>query len=263
MDIKTGQLVDLEYEDKPFKVIVIDPNGLGRNQPSVGFGFGQMERTGGLPSSTADNWLEGLPNTDSECLKLPSGNTYRVSRIAGEDGNEYVVLEVSQWVAVAADAIKKSKIKKSTKDSLVDFLSWFAVKGFYADAYTILKGSYTEADSRSISAWLKVRLAGIARRNNYTRFLQDQGCIEWYEYANWTNYIYKGLFGMTKKEMVDTWELVEGRRTIGRNYVPEESGLEAIAYCEAQTIELFHQDLQQAHDDALSFARRKFKIELQ
>ena len=261
MDIKSGQIIELDYESRKFEVIVIDPHGLGRNQPSVGFGFGMMERYGGLPTSTTDNWLQGLPKSDSECLKLPSGNTYRVSRILGEDNNEYVVLEVSQWVSVAADAIKKSKAKKSTKDKLVDFLSWFAVKGFYADAYAILKGAYTEADSRSVSAWLKSRLAGIARRNKYTRFLQDQGCLEWYEYANWTNYVYRGLFGMDKKQMTEAWELVEGCKTIGRNYIPEIEGLEAVAYCETQVIELYHEDLRQAHDDAISFAKKKFKLE--
>ena len=258
--IKRGSIISLTYEGKGFEVIVIDPNGLGPGQPSIGFGFGMMERHGGLPTSTADNWLQGLPNTDSECLKLPSGNTYRVSRILGENNNEYVVLEVSQWVAAAADAIKKSKIQKATKDKLVDFLSWFAVKGFYADAYTILKGAYTEADSRSVSAWLQARLAGIARRNRYTAFLQKQGCLEWYEYANWTNYVYLGLFGMDKKQMVEAWELVEGKKSIGRNYIPEVEGLEAVAYCENQVIELFHSDLKQAHDDAISFAKKRFNL---
>ncbi len=178
MNIQAGQIVELDYEDRKFSVIVIDPNGLGPNQPSVGFGFGMMERYGGLPTSTSDNWLEGVPNTDSECLKLPSGNTYRVSRVIGEDNNEYVVIEVSQWVAIAAEAIKKSKVKKATKDKLVDFLSWFAVKGFYADTYANLKGSYTEADNRAVSAWMKIRLMGISRSKRYTRFLQERGCLE-------------------------------------------------------------------------------------
>ena len=260
-EIKKGQIVNLSFEDRDFEAIVIDPNGLGKNQPSIGFGFGMMERHGGLPDSTADGWLEGLRETGDEVLKVPSGNTYRVSRILGSDNNPYVVVEVSNWVALAADVIKKSRIKKKTKDKLVDFLSWFAVKGFYADAYAILKGSYTEADSRSVSAWMKARLAGISRRNRYTKFLQEQGCEEWYEYANWTNYIYKGLFGMKKQEMIDTWELVEGNKNIGRNYVPEAEGLEAIAYCENQVIELFHTDLKQAHEDAIGFAKKRFDLQ--
>lgn len=261
MPIKRGQLIKLNFEGREFEVIVIDPNGLGKNQPSIGFGFGMMERYGGLPISTSDNWLEGLPNTSDECLKLPSGNTYRVSRILGLDNNLYVVVEVSDWVAIAVDVNKKpGKVRKPTKDKLLDFLGWFAVKGFYADAYAALKGAYTEADSRAVSAWMQARLAGITRRNRYTKFLQEQGCEEWYEYANWTDYVYLGLFGMKKKQMVEAWELVEGNKNIGRNYIPEVEGLEAVAYCETQVVELFYVNLQQAHDDAISYARRKFKL---
>jgi hypothetical protein len=261
MSIKQGQLIKLNFEGREFEVIVIDPNRLGRNQPSVGFGFSMMERHGGLPQATSSQWIEGHPNTGNGWLKLPSGNTYRVIQILGEDRNEYLVVEVSDWVAIAVDVNKKpGKVRKSTKDKLLDFLGWFAVKGFYADAYAALKGAYTEADSRAVSAWMQARLAGISRRNRYTRFLQEQGCEEWYEYANWTDYVYQALFRMKKRQMVEEWDLVEGDKTIGRNYIAEIEGLEAVAYCENQVVELFHSDLRQAHDDAISFAKRKFKL---
>jgi hypothetical protein len=261
MAIKKGQLIKLNFEGREFEAIVIDPNGLGKNQPSIGFGFTMMERHGGLPQSTSSQWIEGHPNTENECLKLPSSNTYRVIQILGEDGNEYSVVEVSDWVAIAVDVNKKpGKVRKSTKDKLLDFLGWFAVKGFYADAYASLKGSYTEADSRAVSAWMQARLAGISRRNRYTKFLQERGCEEWYEYANWTDYVYQALFGMKKKQMLEVWELVEGNKNIGRNYIPEVEGLEAVAYCENQVVELFHADLRQAHDDAIAYAKRRFKL---
>lgn len=264
MSIKPGQLITLEFEDREFEAIVIDPNGLGNNQPSVGFGFAMMERYGGLPNNTSSQWLQGSPNTQEECLKAPSGKTFRVLRILGEDNNQYVVLEVSDWVSLAADVLKtKGKLKKSTLDKLIDFLTWFAVKGFYAEAYAQLKGAYTEADSRAVSAWMKARLEGIARRNNYTKFLQQKGCEEWYEYANWTDYVYSGLFGMKKKEMVEVWDLVEGNKNIGRNYIPQAEGLDAVAYCEKQVIELFHSDLEQAHNDAIAFAKKKFNLNYQ
>lgn len=259
MSIQKGQLIEISYEGREFDVIVIDPNGIGKGQPSIGFGFGMMERHAGLPTSTSNNWLQGVPNNEHECLKLPSGNTYRVSRIMGEDNNEYIVLEVSQWVSVAIDVIKKpGKVRKSTLHQILDFLGWFAVKGLYADAYTLLKSGYTEADSRAISAWLQARLQGIVRRNKYTKFLQDCDCQEWFEYANWTNYIYRGLFGKDKKQMIEEWELIEGARTIGRNYIPEVKGLEAVAYCENQVVELYVGDLRKAHDDAINYAKLKF-----
>jgi hypothetical protein len=260
MSIKRGQLFTLDYEDRGFDAIVVDSDGLGKGRPSICFGFRMMERHGGLPTSTIDNWLEGVPNNDSECLKVPSGKTFRVSRIFGVDGNEYVVLEVSEWVALAADVLKNpGKLRKSTRDSLIDFLSWFAIKGFYADAYASLKGSYTDADNRAVSAWMRSRLAGITMRNEYTKFLQDKGCEEWYEYANWTNYIYIGLFGKKAKQMKEEWELVEGNKNIGRNYIPEAKGLEAVAHCEDMTPRFFVRDnLKEAHDEAIKLTRRKY-----
>ena len=265
--IQAGQVIKLPFENRDFDVIVIDPHGLGKGQPSIGFGFRMMEKYAALSESTLSDWtteesgFEGDRNNGIKRLKLPSSNTFRVTGITGLDGNEYFVLEVSDWVAVAADVLKKpGKVKKPTLNGLIDFLSWFAVKGFYADAYALLKGAYTEADSRAVSAWMQVRLAGISKRNKYTSFLREQGCEEWYEYANWTDYVYKGLFGMKKKQMVEAWELVEGSKTIGRNHIPEVEGLNAVAYCESQIIELFYKDLQQAHDDAIDFAKRKFDL---
>ena len=270
MKNRRGQPIKLDFEGREFEAIVIDPNGLGKNQPSIGFGFRMMERHGGLPQGTTSGWvtkesvLEGDRANQIKSLKLPSGKSFRVIEVLGlEDNNLYSVVEVSEWVVIAADVIKqsgKNQVKKSTKDGLVDFLSWFAVKGFYADAYVLLKDAYTEADSRAISAWMQSRLAGITRRNRYTAFLQQQGCEEWYHYANWTDYVYQGLFGMKKRQMVEVWELVEGDKTIGRNYIPEPVALDAVAYCENQVIELFHKDLQQAHNDAIGFAKRKFKF---
>lgn len=266
--VKVGQIIPIVYEGREFEVIVIDPNGLGRNQPAIGFGFRLMEKHGGLPEQTLSNWLtkkqgfEGDPNNDLQSLKLPSGKVFGVTQITGIDNNEYTVLEVSEWVALAADVLKKpGKIRKSTKDNLIDFLSWFAVKGFYADAYASLKGNYSEADSRAVSAWMQARLEGISKRNKYTKFLQEQGCEEWYEYANWTDRVYLGLFGMKKRKMVEAWELIEGDKSIGRNYIPEAKGLEAVAYCEKQVLELFHSDLAQAHDDAINFAKKKFNLD--
>jgi hypothetical protein len=110
---------------------------------------------------------------------------------------------------------------------------------------------------------MRSRLEGISRRNRYTAFLQEQGCEEWYEYANWTNHIYRGLFGMDKKAMTEAWDVVEGSKAIGRNYIPEPEGLDAVAYCENQVIELFYGNLQQAHNDAISFAKRRFNLDFQ
>jgi len=266
--VKKGQIITLSYESRDFDVIVIDPNGLGRNQPSIGFGLRMMSKHGGIPEQTLSDWVtiesgfEGDRLNEFKVLKVPSGKAFKVTDIIGLDNNPYIVLEVSEWVLVAADVLKTpGRVGKPTRNNIVDFLSWFAVKGFYADAYALLKGAYTEADSRAVSAWMQVRLAGISLRNKYTQFLQVQGCEEWYDYANWTNYIYQGLFDMKKADMVKQWEVVEGIKSIGRNHIPEIEGLEAVAYCEKQVIDLFHEDLKQSHDDAITFAKKKFKLD--
>jgi hypothetical protein len=266
--VKRGQVFPLSYEGREFEVIVIDPNGLGKNQPSIGFGFRMMERYAGLPEQTISNWVteesgfEVDPNKQEKSLKLPSGNIYRLTQIFGLDSKFYSVLEVAEWITLVVDVLDKpGKVRKSTQRSLIKFLSWFAVKGLYADAYAYLKGKYTEADSRTVSAWMMARLEGIAHRNNYTAFLQQHGCEEGYEYANWTNYIYLGLFSMKKSDMFGQWELVEGSKDIGRNYIPEIEGIEAVAYCERQVIDLFHSDLKQAHDDAIGYAKKKFDLD--
>jgi hypothetical protein len=46
MTTKRGQLITLPFEGRLFEAIVIDPNGLGRNQPSIGFGYGMEEADG-------------------------------------------------------------------------------------------------------------------------------------------------------------------------------------------------------------------------
>ena len=100
-----------------------------------------------------------------------------MTKILGSDNSEYLVVEASDWVALAIDVLKKpGKLGKSTKNKLLDFLGWFAVKGFYADAYAVIKGAYTSKDSRVLSAWMESRLTGKRKRNKYTDFLQIQGC---------------------------------------------------------------------------------------
>jgi hypothetical protein len=60
-----------------------------------------------------------------------------------DDGNEYLLLEASDWVELARDWAKNpGKLRKPAREGLIDFLAWFAVEGLYAQAYTILKRAY-------------------------------------------------------------------------------------------------------------------------
>lgn len=256
------------YEGREFEVVVIDPNGIGKGQPTVGFSFTLAEKHVGFPQPTLSGWLERGSGVDCESeiktLKPPSGNTFRSIEIADDrPGNNPIVMEASDWVALAADVLKtktkkgKSVISDSTRNKLIDFLAWFAVKGFYADAYAALKGAYTARDSRVLSNWMEVRLSGKRKRNKYTDFLKDKGC-ESADYAYWTDYVYLKLFKMQAWQMKRFWEVVEGNPDIGRNHIPEIEGLEAVAYCENMVEQVFFEDLQQAHDTAIELTKRKF-----
>jgi hypothetical protein len=257
--LKPGDRITLMYEGKEFDVIVIDPNGLGEGQPSVGFGFRMGEKYAGVPESTLRTWVREISNVTS--LELPSGKLLGVREILGSDKNNYSVIEASDWFTLAIDLlVNPGKTGKGLRAKLGDFISWFAVKGFYAEAYVSFKGVYTAKDSRATTQWLEARQLGKYARKQYTDLLQSEGCDS-FEYANWTDYVYEGLFGLKAKEMKAVWELVDGSKTIARNYIPKAEGLDAVAHCEDMTVRLFVDDLKEAHDSAIKLTKRKFLAE--
>ena len=256
MPIERGQRITLIFEGREFDVIVIDSNGLGNQQPTVGFGFRMMEKYAGVAASTLSTWV--FEKNGITYLKLPSDKTLRVFDIDGLDGNSYSVIEASEWFELVIDLlVNPGRTSKSLKQKLGDFARWFAIKGFYAEAYTALKGVYTAKDSRATTKWLEARQIGKIERKVYTDLLQDQGCQP-NGYAYWTDYVYLGLFGMRASQMREVWELVDGNDLIARNYIPEARGLEAVRYCEDMVVRLFVDDLEEAHNDAINHTRKKF-----
>lgn len=257
--IKKGSLITLSYEGREFDVVVIDPDGLGKGQPSVGFGYRMAERYVGIPNDTLSRWV--LDSAAEKLMKLPSGKTFRVLDISATDGNTYSVVEASDWFSIAIDLlINPGRTGKGIRAKLGDFLQWFAVKGFYAEAYVAFKGVYTTKDSRATTQWLEARQLGVPIRKLYTDLLQSEGCSG-FQYANWTNHVYQGLFGMPAKQMKEAWELMAGNRQIARNYIPEVLGLDAVRYCEDMTVRMFIDDLEEAHDAAIDLTRRKYRLE--
>lgn len=255
-DIKKGSRITVPYEGREFDAIVIDPNGLGDGQPSIGFGFRMAERYTGIPNDTLSRWV--LESGQDKCLELPSGKTFKVLDILADDKNTYSVVEASDWFAIAIDVlINPGRTGKAIRAKLGDFLQWFAVKGFYAEAYVAFKGVYTARDSRATTAWLESRQLGIPVRKGYTDLLQSLGCQS-YDYGNWTNYIYQGLFGMPAKEMKDTWELMDGDPKIARNYIPKAEGLDAVRFCEDMVVRMFVDNLEEAHEAAVKLTKRKY-----
>jgi hypothetical protein len=254
--VNAGDRITLIFEGREFDVIVIDPNGLGKGQPSVGFGFRMADRYVGIPQPTLSNWVIQSEGTTS--LKLPSDKEFRVIDILALDGNTYSVVEASDWFAIAVDLlVNPGRTGKGLRTKLGDFISWFAVKGFYAEAYVAFKGVYTAKDSRATTKWLEVRQLGVAARKMYTDLLQSQGCQD-SDYAYWTDYVYQGLFGMRASEMRRIWDLVDGDPGVARNYIPKAEGLDAVRFCEDMVVRAFIDSLAEAHDTAINLTKRKF-----
>jgi hypothetical protein len=66
-----GQIIPLRYKSREIKAIIIDPNGLGPDKPSIGMGIRGMDRHIGIPRQTLSD---------------------RVSEIDAEDGKNYLLV---------------------------------------------------------------------------------------------------------------------------------------------------------------------------
>lgn len=253
---RAGQIIPLRYKSREIKALTIDPNGLGEGRPTIGMGFRGMDRHIGIPRQTLSDRVSEIQGV--KCLKLPSGSTFRVSEITGEDNNQYLLVEASDWVDLARDWAKNpGKLRKPARDGLIDFLAWFAAEGIYAQAYTLLKRVYTAEDNEILYQWLMSRETGKPYRADWSWEVKEKDPRG--RYGHWTNYVYRGLFGMDAAEMKETWEApVHGSRHIARNYIPQAVGLEAVAYCEKMVTQLDLDDIELAHDEAIRITRIKF-----
>lgn len=257
--LEAGQIIPVQFKGREFNAIVIDPDGLGAGKPTIGVGYRGMSRHLDMPASTLQRRV--LRSEDANWLELPSGKRFRVLRIDGNDGNEYNAIEASDWVAIASDWLKTpGRLSKKAKEGLIDFLAWYAAEGLYAQAYTFLKQTYTREDSEVIQRWLVARESGKPARADWAYTVAEQGGGSPYKYGRWTNYVYRGLFGMDAAEMKRLWEQpVSGSKAIARNYIPESVGLEMVAYCEKLVSVLELDDLERAHDEAIRLTQIKFR----
>lgn len=265
--LEAGQIIPIKFRDREFRAIIIDPDGLGHNQPTIGLGYRSMSRHTDVPLTTLVKRVIELTdeNENSESsgkfLKLPSGKLFKVVQILGNDNNTYQVIEATDWVELARDWAKKpGKLGTKAKNGLIDFLAWFAAEGLYAEAYTFLKETYTRGDSERIQQWLVARQAGKPTRKDWAYAISEQGGNSPFKYGKWTNYVYKGLFGMDAAEMKRIWEApVSGSRHIARNYIPESLGVDMVAYCEKLISVLELDDLERAHNEAIRLTQMKFR----
>lgn len=268
--LETGQLIPLSFLGRDFTVVVIDPDGLGPGRPTVGIGLRGMSRHTNMPVSTLVRRIIEVSSEDDDSLtpgkflKLPSGKLFKVIPIDANDGNTYQVIEAADWVELSKEWAKKpGRLGAETKNGLIDFLAWFAAEGFYAAAYTLLKRTYTYEDSQTIQQWLVAREAGKPARKDWAWAVSEQGGNSPFKYGKWTNYVYRGLFGMSAAEMKKTWEApMSGSKHVARNYIPESVGLEMVRFCEKMVAAMELDDLERAHDEAIRLTQIKFQQKL-
>jgi hypothetical protein len=240
--IQPGQVVTVDFQDVTFDVIVIDPNGLGLGHPTVGFTYYGLEKTLGLSKSFLSKWI----NNQSK-----RGLSFSSFQVTGVNGCRYSVIEASDVFQLIIELLENPKWPAAVEANLFNFLKLSSVKGLYAAAYSSSKGSYTAKDSRvttkwlesHTSEWLKSRHLSKVERKLYTDLLKSQGGQR-HDYAYWTNYIYSGLFGFNAS-------IVRERLSN-----PEDS--DKIRFCESMVVRLFTDDLEDAHDQAISVTRREF-----
>ena len=155
----TGQkiILNLKAPGKEINIeaIVIDANGLGQNQASIGIDLREMVKLHWLPQETFAKWIQ---STNKESVKLPSGSTIKVERVQSLDGNEYFVGEVC----------KLSLLGMNPGEDGVEFPKGRAkaIHGFYSNAYK-QKGEYTEADALAVDAWIQSQLMEILQRTEH------------------------------------------------------------------------------------------------
>ena len=268
--LESGQVIPIKFKDREFRAVVIDPDGFGHNRPTIGVGYRAMSRHTDVPVNTLVQRVveiapeEGDPNKAGKFLKLPSGKLFRVIQISGNDGNTYQVIEAADWVDLASDWAKNpGKLRAKARNGLIDFLAWFAAEGLYAEAYTFLKQTYTREDSERIQQWLVARQAGKPARKDWAYAIAEQGGNSPFKFGKWTNYVYKGLFGMDAAAIKKLWAApISGSRHIARNYIPESVGLEMVEYCEKLVAVFDLDDLEKAHDEAIRMTQMKFRQRL-
>lgn len=254
----SGKIIWVTYQSREIRAIVINPNGLGIGQPTIGLGFRMIDEYIGIRHNTLSNWL--VEKEGNYSLKLPSGKGFSVVEINGDDGNSYMVVEASDWVGIAADLIKHpGKISKTTISEVVDFLAWFAVDGFYAQSYTAIKRVYTDKDSRTLQKWKEARELGKPKRKDYSSYIHSQDR----NHGKWTNVVYQGLFGVNAATMRQIWETQAGTPKIARNHIPESVGLQAVGHCERLVVLLGLDSLREAHAEAIRLTRKKFGFDQQ
>lgn len=96
--LEVGQIIPIKFKDREFRAIIIDPDGLGHNRPTIGLGYRAMSRHTDVPLTTLvkrvieltdETGETGEANATGKFLKLPSGKLFKVIEILGNDQKQW------------------------------------------------------------------------------------------------------------------------------------------------------------------------------
>ena len=60
--------------------------------------------------------------------------------------------------------------------------------------------------------------------------------------------------------MRENWALVSGSAKIARNYINEQTGLEAVKFAEDMVVRVYSDNLEDAHAEAIRLTVKKYKL---
>jgi len=166
--LKAGQIIRLNYKGRDFESIIIDPDGLGKNQPTIGLGFRMMERYIGIPQATLSNWtVAGDSNPGEKHYKVPSGKTFSVIAQLGEDNNIFKVIDVANVYRLTQEILAcPGKTRSETLAKIKQFVLNFNPKDFYLEVYKFLGIEIDVSQIDSYCAYERCLPIRIAERRN-------------------------------------------------------------------------------------------------
>jgi hypothetical protein len=254
--VKAGQPLLIPYQSRELTAVVINPNGVRTGKPTIGFTLPILEELLEIPKLSLSSWE--IETKEGFALRLPSGKTFPVCKL--QDGKEKTIssVEASDCKAIAADLVKHPE-KGKAKKTVIDFLVWFEVDGFYGRAYCSIERVYTDTDSLILQKWKEERERGKPSRKNYSHYIHSQDR----KHGKWTNVVYQGLFGCNAAKMKEIWATQAGSPQIARNHIPELIGLQAVAHCERLIVLLGLDSVQEAHTEAIRLTQKKFGFDQQ
>jgi hypothetical protein len=138
-----GQITIIEYKSREFRTVVIDPNGISKEQPTVGYGFRQAEKHIGIPHNTLSGWV--VEDNEFKWLKVPSGKLFEVVVRKAENGQIMSLLEICSAYDLARHVAFTPAVERKWSSKVNEFVQWFNPFDFYQCHFSAMGIDYCPA----------------------------------------------------------------------------------------------------------------------